>query len=249
MGDRPAAGNYAEVRTATRMADGTTLLPPTFATTLLGNDDYQGTQVGACARVAWGPPLRATGLAVTVSTCEWNELTGGAATYWPPGTLPPASAEGIVYLHGGKGRSTCPAGPSGWDAPGGFGWLDDPNGNCTTTVSASGSYGGDTGVSASKACKTALTGLYDSRRPVLMPIYDGVKGNGSNTTYHLSGFSSFVLTGYALSGSSAPSWLTGRTLCGGSDKCLYGYFTTAIVPQVGDFGAVDYGTNILKVVG
>nr|WP_240940033.1 pilus assembly protein TadG-related protein [Planosporangium flavigriseum] len=249
LGGAPSAGNYVELRTATQRPDGSTLLPPTFAQTLLGNDGYQGTRIAACARVAWGPPLNGTGLAVTASTCEWNQMTGGAPGYWPPGTVPPTSAEGIIYLHGGKGATTCPAGPSGWDAPGGFGWLDDPNGNCTTTVSASGSYGGNTGVSASKPCKTALEDLYASHKSVLIPIYDGVKGNGANTTYHLSGFSSFVLTGYALSGLSEPSWLSGRTLCSGSDKCLYGYFTTAILPSGGSFGTVDYGTTILKMVG
>jgi hypothetical protein len=249
MGDPPPSGNYAEVRTATRQADGSTLLPPTLARALVGNDRYEGTQVSACARVAWGPPLNATGLAVTLSTCDWNQMTGGAASYWPPGTVPPTSAEGILYLHSTHGANTCPAGPSGWDAPGGFGWLDDPNGNCTTTVSSSGSYGGNTGVSASKPCETVLADLYATHKPVLLPVFDGVKGNGSHTTYHLSGFSSFVLTGYSLPGLSAASWLSGRTLCKGSDKCLYGYFTTAILPDVGSFGIVDYGTTILKVVG
>jgi hypothetical protein len=156
---------------------------------------------------------------------------------------------GTLYLHSPKGANNCPAGPSGWDAPGGFGWLDDPNGNCTTTVSSAGTYGGNTGVSASKPCKTTLGDLYTSHKPVLIPVYDGVTGNGSHTTYHLSGFSSFVLTGYALPGLSASSWLSGRTLCSGSDKCLYGYFTTAILPSGGSFGTIDYGTNILKVVG
>ncbi|MCW2642665.1 MAG: hypothetical protein JWP76_4971, partial [Dactylosporangium sp.] len=250
MGDPPAAGNYAEVRTATEMADGSTLLPPTFAGALLGNGGYPGTQVAACARVAWGPPLNATGLAVTLSTCDWNQMTGGAATYWPPGTVPPASAEGTLYLHSPKGANNCPAGPSGWDAPGGFGWLDDPNGNCTTTVSSSGSFGGDSGLSPSKPCGTALADLYATHKAVLIPVYDGVKGQGSSTVYHLSGFSSFVLTGYNLPSTPSPaSWLSGRTLCSGSDKCLYGYFTTAILPSGGSFGTIDYGTNILKVVG
>nr|WP_240948059.1 pilus assembly protein TadG-related protein [Planosporangium mesophilum] len=249
MGGPPTAGNYAEVRTATQQADGSTLLPPTFARALPGHEGYQGKRLAACARVAWGPPLNATGLAVTVSTCEWNEMTGGAPTYWRPGTVPPTSAEGVIYLHDPKDGSTCPAGPSGWDAPGGFGWLDETGGDCAATVSASGSYGGNTGVSASKTCKVVLQDLHTTHRPVLIPIYDGIKGNGSNTTYHLSGFSSFVLTGYALPGTSEPSWLTGRTLCSGSEKCLYGYFTTAILPDVGSFGTVNYGTNILKLVG
>ena len=53
-------------------------------------------------------------------------------------------------------------------------------------------------------------------------IYDGVIGQGANTTYHLAGVASFVLTGYFLSGVQAESWLTGRHSCSGSDRCLYG---------------------------
>jgi hypothetical protein len=250
MGAPPASGNYAEVRTATQLADGSTLLPPTFARALSGNGGYRGAQVAACARVAWGPPLNATGLAVTLSTCDWKRITAGTPSYWPPGTVPPASAEGILYLHGSTAANTCPAGPSGWDAPGGFGWLDDANGNCTTTVSSSGSFGGDSGLSPSQPCGTVLANLYASHKPVLIPVYDGVKGQGSSTLYHLSGFSSFVLTGYNLPSTASPSsWLSGGNLCTGKLKCLYGYFTTAILPDTGSFGTVDYGTNILKLVG
>ncbi|OLB78113.1 MAG: hypothetical protein AUI14_14160 [Actinobacteria bacterium 13_2_20CM_2_71_6] len=249
LGTAPTSGNYAEVRTATQQADGSTLLPPSFAQTLLGNGGYQGHRAGSCARVAWGPPATASGFAVTLSTCDWNQMTGGATAYWPAGTVPPASAEGILYLHGSHNANTCPAGPSGWDAPGGFGWLDDPTSTCTTTVSSSGTYGGNTGNSTSHPCQTAITQAYTTHRAVLLPVYDGVQGNGSHTTYHLSGFSSFVLTGYRLSGFTASSWLTGRNLCTGSDRCLYGYFTTAILPNVGAFGTTSYGTNIVKVVG
>lgn len=250
LGNPPAAGPYAEVHTATQMADGSTLLPPSLAQTLPGNDGYRGKQLTACARVAWGPPLSATGLGVTVSTCDWEQATGGTPTYQPPGTVPPASAEGVLYLHSTSGANTCPAGPSGWDAPGGFGWLDDPTGTCSSTVSANGSFGGDSGLAPSKACATVLDDLYTSHTPVLMPIFDGVQGTGQNTVYHLSGFSSFVLTGYNLPSTKSPaSWLTGRSYCSGTDKCLYGYFVTAILPTGGSFGTIDYGTDILKVVG
>ncbi|WP_205863341.1 pilus assembly protein TadG-related protein [Planosporangium thailandense] len=250
MGAPPPAGPYAEVRTATLQPDGSTLLPPTFAQTLVGNQGYKGARLAACSRVAWGPPLQATGLGVTVSTCDWQRVTGGAPAYLPPGTLPPASAEGVLYLHSTSGANTCPAGPSGWDAPGGFGWLDDPTNTCSSTVAANGTYGGDSGLAPSKACSAALASLYTTHTPVLMPIFDGVRGTGQNTVYHLSGFSSFVLTGYNLPSTNSPaSWLTGRTYCTGSAKCLYGYFVTAILPTGGSFGTIDYGTEILKVVG
>src|SRR5205823_3807912 len=119
-------------------------------------------------------------------------------------------AEAVLYLHSTGNATGCPAGPSGWDAPGGFGWLDDPGSTCSATVSATRTYGGDTGNSVSKPCQTAIADAYATHRPVLLPVYDGVTGSGTNTTYHLSGFTSFVLTGYRLPGLTAASWLSGR---------------------------------------
>ena len=89
-------GNYVEVRTATQLANGSTLLPSSFARSLLGNGSYQGHRVAACARVAWGPPGTANGFAVTLSTCDWNTMTGGGTSYWPSATVPPASAESAL---------------------------------------------------------------------------------------------------------------------------------------------------------
>jgi hypothetical protein len=247
----PASGSWAEVRTSTTMPDGSTLLPPTFARTLLGNEDYDGTRVGACARVAWGPPGSASSLGVTLSTCEWDEVTAGGTTLWPTPdvALPPASAEGIIQLHGTSGASPCPAGPSGWDAPGGFGWLDDPTATCTVTVSADGSFGGDTGASASNPCKDALEEIRDARAAVLIPVFDGVQGTGSGITYHLDGFSAFVLTGYHLPGLKAKSWLSDKDLCKGDEKCLYGYFVSGLFPTGGDIGGGDYGATVVQLVG
>jgi hypothetical protein len=78
-------------------------------------------------------------------------------------------------------------------------------------------------VSASQACKSALATARSQRSVLIMPVFDGVSGNGAHTTYHLGGLSAFVLTGYALPGASAASSLTGSSYCHGSDKCLYGY--------------------------
>jgi hypothetical protein len=71
----------------------------------------------------------------------------------PPPATPAASAEGVIYLHSTHAGDTCAAGHSGWQAPGGFGWLDELAGPCRSTVDADGTYGGNTGVSASQACQ------------------------------------------------------------------------------------------------
>jgi hypothetical protein len=250
LGTPPALGNYAEVHTRTLQRDGGTLLPPTFARAFTGDD--AGTSVGACSRVAWGAPRQAAGMAVTFSTCEWDAVTDGGTTLWPTPSIgvPPPSAERVIYLKGSDGAATCPAGPSGWDRPGGFGWLDDGTGTCTTTVDIDGSFGGNTGNSVSQPCRTALAASRSRRAVALIPIYDGVTGNGSHTVYHLAGFASFVLTGYHQSGFSAPSWLTGGHSCSGSQRCLYGYFTRGLVPTTGVvIGGPDLGVSVVNLVG
>ncbi|SDY90869.1 Putative Flp pilus-assembly TadE/G-like [Micromonospora pattaloongensis] len=250
LGAAPATGPYVEIRTATRLPDGSTLLPATFAAAVTPGDD-DGTEVGACARAAWGSPRSVDGLAVTISTCEWRELTDHGTTFWPAPELgnPPTSAERVLYLKDGKSR-TCPAGPSGWDAPGGFGWLDAPAGTCHTIVAVDGAYDGDTGNSVPGPCKTALTDARADRRVLFLPVYDGVTGQGANTRYHLAGFAAFVLTGYEMSGFSAPSSLTGKRPCSGAERCLSGYFTRALVPTaVGQIGGPEMGVSIVKLVG
>jgi hypothetical protein len=243
-------GPYVEVRTATRMADGSSLLPPTFARALAG-DEYSGSQVAACARTAWGPPRNASGLALTFSVCEWNNLTDGGTTVWPAGAVPPPEAERIVFLKDNT-TTTCGAGPAGWDAPGGFGWLDDPDNTCTTTVEADGSFGGNTGNSVSQPCRTELHELWRNHGATVIPVYDGIQDQGSNATYHLAGFAAFVITGYDLSGTAEPSWLTGRDRCGGSGslRCVYGYFSRALVADVGAMtDGPDLGVAVVNVVG
>jgi hypothetical protein len=251
LGEAPAAGSYAEVRTQTRLPDGSTLLPPAFASALAGGG-HGGIGVAACARAAWGPPRVSRGLAVTFSMCEWAELTDAGTTFWPtPATgAVPAAAERVVYLKDSGSASTCPAGPSGWDRPGGFGWLDDPDGRCETTIEVDGSFEGDTGISVSQPCRTALAYHRDERVPSFIPIYDGVRGQGTNITYHLAGVASFVLTGYSMSGFRAASWLTGRHSCAGDERCLYGYFTRGLVPTTGrEIAGPELGVSIVNLVG
>jgi Flp pilus assembly protein TadG len=49
IGDLPT-GNYVEVRVRTELADGSTVLPPTFAAAMAGSSSYRGTSIATCAR-------------------------------------------------------------------------------------------------------------------------------------------------------------------------------------------------------
>jgi len=249
----PAAGTtYVDVHTSTRTAGGSTLLPPVLARALAGNAGYPGTTVLACARASWAAPQSATALAMTISYCEWNAATAGGTSYaqpppYPPNPLPPTSAERVLQLH--SSGSACGGGPSGWDLPGGFGWLDDPNGDCTGFVDVNNTYHDSSGVAASGACKTALANLQTNRTLVYLPVYDGAGGSGHGGTYHLKGFAAFVVTGYRLSGFSTPSWLTGLDRCTGSSKCVYGYFTQGLIPSAGALGGPSMGASVVQLAG
>ncbi|HZM75926.1 MAG TPA: Tad domain-containing protein [Candidatus Limnocylindrales bacterium] len=248
IGTIPPGVNYVQVRTRTEVAENKYVLPFAFAQTLVGNST--GTTVAACSRVAYGPPK--SGLALTISACEYERVRTDTVNPppWPPN--PPAAREVAVGVHGGMAR-TCSVGPpSGWDQPGGFGWLDESGGPCRFLVDPALDYGGDTGASPSPDCRSALTGLRDSHQPVAMPIYDGQRGSGSNAEYHLHKLGAFVVTGYHLPGLSANSNVhPSFDPCRGSDTCIYGYFVDIefLPGDVGPDPGTDLGLLAIKTIG
>ncbi|WP_084779784.1 pilus assembly protein TadG-related protein [Planobispora rosea] len=249
IGEPPATAVYVETRTLSRQPGGETLLPPILAQTLLGRDGYAGAEVRACARAAWGPPLRTRGLGLTISLCEWREATAGGTAFAPaPPAVVTGAAERVLYLHTTTAK-TCTTRGSGGDNPGGFGWLDDPDDNCSVLVEADGTYGGDPGASLSRQCERVLKDARDRRTLTYLPIFREVAGTGQNTRYTIEGFAPFVITGYALPGGSEPSELTGVSHCKGSDKCVYGYFTRALIPARGTIGGPDLGAAIVTLIG
>ncbi|MBM7861663.1 TadE/TadG family type IV pilus assembly protein [Lentzea nigeriaca] len=246
---KPASGTkYVDVHTSTQTSGGGTLLPPWFARTLAGNGSYDGTQVKACSRAAWGPPKTATTIALTISWCEWSTATSGGTVFGPtPPTTPPLSAHRVLKLHTTSGTG-CPGGPSGSDGPGEFGWVDEADNDCSVLINNN-TYSSDTGASAGKDCKTALQASWSSRTPVWLPIYTNVAGTGTGGTYTLSGFAGFVITGYWLPGASQKDWLTGKNECTGSDKCIAGYFVQGLIPSTGTIGGPDLGARIVQLTG
>jgi Flp pilus assembly protein TadG len=244
-----ATAPYVMVRTATRTGS-TALVPPIFAKALVPG--YTGSTVRACARAGYGAPSSAQVISATESLCEWNAATSNGTRYAPAPPYPPnpaASFDRVIYLHTTSKAGSCPAGPSGADLPGGFGFLDDPTGTCTTTVSTSGTYGDNTGASVSKPCKDAIIAAQAGRYVVYLPIYNSVTGTGTNGVYTLKGFAAFVITGYHLPGFSIASWLTGTVPCTGSDKCISGFYTQGLVPGGGTVGGSSMGATVIQLTG
>jgi Flp pilus assembly protein TadG len=254
----PAGTNYVDVHTSTLTASGSTLLPPVFARTLTGNSGYQGTNVKACAQAEWGAPTSASTIAYTISACSWYVYTNNGTSFappppYPPNPLPAPSFDHVLFEHGSQGSKTtgCPPyQPSGQDAPGNFGWTND-SGNCSTVI-GNGSYGGNTGASASGDCQTVIQNAWANKTIVYLPVYSAISGTGNNVTYTLLGFAAFVITGYHITGASfqAKDWLTNKYPCTGNNFCISGYFTQGLIPSTGGLGGGNQlGASIVKLTG
>lgn len=251
----PAAGtNYVDVHTSTLTTSGSTLLPPAFARTLLGNQSYSGSTVHACAQAEWGPPSAAGGVAMTFSACEWDQATNNGTLFaqpppYPPNALPSPSLDQVLHLHSGTSSTTgCATEPAGADGPGLFGWTNDPTNTCTTPI-INGTFGGNTGTSVSSACQIALSADQANRTLIFIPVYVALSGTGSNGTYTLKGFAAFVITGYHMPSFSASDWLNPANNCKGSDFCINGYFTQGLIPSIGSIGGNNLGADIIELTG
>jgi Flp pilus assembly protein TadG len=253
------ATNYVDVHTSTLTPSGSTLLPPTFARTLLGMSSYKGSTVRACAQASWGPPKTGNTIAFTISACTWDKATSQG--FAPPPPYPPNPAQSfdqVIRLHGSPGNTNpqgCPTEPAGADGPGNFGWTDD-SGNCNVQISG-GTYGGNTGTSVSKDCAQALYNYWLSKTVVFVPVYVSISGPGSGSTYTLKGFAAFVVTGFNLPGSTVCSpkpglcsdWLKPSNNCKGDNFCINGFFTQALVPGDGSIGGTNLGADIIALTG
>ena len=255
-GAATAGTNYAEVHTETRLNDGSHLLPPVFGRAALGSAD-NGMTVHACARTQWGKPASANGFALTISYCEWLRYVGGNESLpvyaAPPPTVPPASAEVVLYFHDTNPNPThCVAGPSGFDVPGDFGSTQTTGNTCYTNfnfdpVLGTTSYPAEPGSSLSGPCETSLQQAQQSHAVTFVPIYDKIVGTGNGGINTLWSMSAFVVTGYYWPEWSANSWLTGHKPCGGNARCVSGYFTTGVTTG-GSIGTGNgAGANVVQL--
>lgn len=250
----PAGVNYVDVHTVTLTGNGSSVLPPFFGA-MVGEDNYSGSSVKACAQAEWGGPASATAAAFTISACSWYSYTVDGTLYaaappYPPGLPPTALSDHVLVIRGSRGSraSGCPPfEPSGQDAAGEFGWTSDP-GSCAEVIS--GSYTGKTGAQATSDCRTVLQNAQANRTVLYVPVYSSVSTAGSAVSYNLLGFAAFVVTGYRLSGTFAASdWLNPANNCPGYKVCISGYFTRGLIPSTGGLGGNDLGASIVELTG
>lgn len=249
----PSGTGYVDVHTTTQMAGGSTLLPPAFARTLLGNNGFSGANVDACAQAEWGAPTVAVVGGVTISACEWDQATSQGSNYapappYPPNSLPAPSFDQVLHLHGTGPTGGCGTEESGAEAAANFSWTDDPGGNCGLNINGI-IYGGNAGLSVSQPCRTLLANARANKSVIFVAVYISASGPGNNLTFRLKGFAAFVVTGYHMGGFTASDWLNASNDCTGTDFCLNGYFTTALIPSGRGIGGLDLGADIIKLTG
>ena len=260
LGERPEGGiAYVEVRTSTLKAGGSTLLPPSFAQTLVSG--HEGTTVGACARVAWGSP--GVGLALTISHCEWDNATtdgDGGRDYAPkPPPHPHPDYERVIKLHNTQDPE-CEFPTPGQYGPGGFGWL--MNEDCQVEFLEEEGEGEEselwyrtgTGVGADVPmdCRSVLEHAREHKIVLTIPVFDKTRGTGANLEFRLHDTAALVVTGYNNPGMPpASSNLPGSTIeeCSGPDHCVYGYFVDDV--GSGELGPLpgELGLIAVRTVG
>ncbi|MGN6676793.1 MAG: TadE/TadG family type IV pilus assembly protein [Streptosporangiaceae bacterium] len=251
----PATGaTYADVFTSTRTASGSTLLPPVFARTLLGNSGYSGDNVVACSQATWGTPSAATTVAITIPACEWDQATQQGNAYAPPPTYPPnpfpsASFDQVLtWTVGGNGGAGCASEPAGADGPGTFSMADHVRGNCHAAIGPP-TFAGRTRTTLSLSCVLVLQAALLNKTPLRVPIYVPAS-NGGTPSFTLQGFAEFVVTGYNLPNSFFGSdWLNSANDCQGTNYCLNGYFTQGVVPFTGSLNGTYLGASVIELTG
>jgi len=219
---------WVDVHTSTKLSNGSTLLPPVFAKTLLGNGSYQGSTAQACAQAFWGAATAANTVAFTISACSWDSWTSLGTDFAPP----PPSVPAITYDHQlllsnlGNAAGCSGQEASGSDGAGAFGWAKDQTGTCGIFTNAS-TFPVATGANAGSTCQAAVQAAWASRNVIFLPVYTTATGTGNNGVFALKGFAAFVVTGFTLPSLSEPDWLNPAIAT--CSKCIDGYFTKALI--------------------
>lgn len=246
---------YVETYTLTENTNGTHLLPSFFLQT-------DGTPVGACARVAWGPPKSGTTLPLTFSFCEYEEALAkvgyGDNPINPADKYKGETALAFKYATAPTPGDPCPGlGHTGMDAPGGFGWLDQTG--CQAQINADGWVNVDTGKSGPDYCIKAgdlvFIPIFDCVSKIKL-LCDNISG-GANTWYHIKGFGAFYITG--IESPARKEFLSGypgttaskecKKEATDNKSCIYGMFVKGFVDySPGGIDPTGTYTDVIKIV-
>lgn len=221
------AAKTITVLTSTKEAGGSGILPYQFAQILTG---AEGQTVRAAATASWAGLRTAPVIRLTLSRCEFIEVTAGGTVFDVPREI----------LFHGRTTVNCPGqGAGGANLPGGFGWLDDDNDgdpyDCHVTLDADSTVGSDPGNDNPQPCHIGDHLGED----VLLALFDNVSNSGTNGSYHVYGFAQFHITGFRF-----PSGGDGGASCP-TNACIAGHFIRFV--PVGELGGPNLGDRVALV--
>lgn len=226
----------------------TTLLPPSFAQTMLGSETSDGVEVQACSRAVWNAaPVVIS--ALTVSTCEYSDATRSGTDFAPRPPYPPNpdfSDQYTIYTLGPQVHGACDSRPVRWQLAGPFGWLNG-GGTCRVTIPDTRVVTGvtDPGNAPPAGCDTFLRGARTNRTVIYLVVHDGRRTAFGTLQFRATALAPFVVTGFYYPDANEPSWSdpSGQPPCGSGDRCISGFFVGPSVPL--DYG----GDTAVSIVG
>ena len=178
-----------------------------------------------------------------VSDCGWDSATNDGTSFaspppYPANPLPKASQDQVLNLSVDSMADGCST----------FNWTTQ-TGSCSSSFT--GSFDAYSGSGIPSGCESVLSSSQANRTVILVPVYNSgsMCGRGEDGSYTLVGFAAFVVTGYHLPGFTASDWLNSANNCTGSQECVNGYFTQAVIPATGTIGGQDMGASIVQLTG
>lgn len=241
---------------------------PGFATLFMRVFGIDTVSVGATATAAAGPLGSAETPPVIFEACEWAQAWGDPSS--PPDPSDLESDLVTLFLHQSplpKDLPPCPTylDPAGKDAPGAFGFLDS-TGECAALI-INGTVLTSVGNKPPQPdCKPAdiyrvLYGgdpdLDGFGMTIPLPIFSTIQeeGTGSKVLYNVAGIAAFQTLKYNLGGQFV--YPADFTKCPDNpdtpslDKnhtCIIGKFTRAVLTSLGEWGDVDFGAILVRLI-
>ncbi|MET1153773.1 pilus assembly protein TadG-related protein [Arthrobacter sp.] len=206
--------------------------------------------VGARATAVIEPIGGATAFPLSISDCQYD-LSGAEVT---------GDIQLIKYK---PGSGTCTS-TSGHVIPGGFGWLDHTGGPCLAKTDADDTVPTDTGANFPAACDATVTAWKNTIEAGgtvegTFPVYDDAGGTGARGWFHIRGYATFRLIGWAFSGGGSPKvfreampWVGDpANNCTGSCRGIIGQFVKfESIDSAGGSGgaAADLGSVDIRLI-
>lgn len=218
-------------------------------------------QIEASAQAQFGGTWAAHVVPLAFSKCEAGLSLTPGLQFFPihGGDAAPSKSK--------KDPPVCPyKSSSGSELPGGFGWLDDANSDCSVLVNIledEGWVGSDPGGDSNGNCSTmfanwALALAADEDVEILVPIFDDSAGTGEGAEFKILAFGAISLRGWNLAGGTktpenymeddATVLKTSLSL-GEDDRGIYGEFVRIVTLDEAAVlgGPEEYGADAVKL--